>query len=263
MSNKLKMSRKRFLNIYNSDRSRNTNLTTTEEVSKSIKVTRLNEGEIEKEMDELAKASDIIAVRDEKKYLIYKQKYGNDTVNHKVIKHGGFIQYYSDGRVPLPIINDLAQVPQSEIIYACKKEHPKEDVDNVYLASMATSVVVDVPVVLPDINIYDYLFSLHPLRYHVDKVRLSFPPLQETELSSRHKKYYYLHNGKYYMKAKYKYQCFCHLQEPLSTWKMNLWIVCDDQLDREKVHNLIEKDNKKFKYSNNISLMEGIDDVSK
>ncbi|AGT13421.1 hypothetical protein BigBertha_134 [Bacillus phage BigBertha] len=251
------MSRKRILNVYNTDRSKNVNLTTAQKEGDAIKVTRLNEEELEAAMTELENKSELFPVRDDNKYLVFKQKYGNDTLQDKIFKHGGFVQYYSTGKAPVPVITSLAQVPQSEIIYACQKEHTLEDVKNVQLSSMATSVVIDVPIVLPDINVYDYLFSLYPLRYHVDKVRVSFPALAKEEIQDRHKKYYRLRNGKYYMKPEYKYECFCHLQDPLSTWKMNIWLVCDDERDKKKVDELIEKDNKKFKYTNHVSLMEG------
>lgn len=140
------MTRSGTINIHNTNRQFNLNLTTKQKESDFIKVTRLNEAEIERRMDKLKKQSDRINKRDNKKYLIYKQKYANDTVQKKIIDHGGFIYYYTTDRVPIPIINGLASVPQSEIIYFCKKEHTLEDVQNVQLASMATQVAIDVPI---------------------------------------------------------------------------------------------------------------------
>ncbi|AFQ96484.1 hypothetical protein [Bacillus phage vB_BceM_Bc431v3] len=251
------MARKKSLNIFNTDRAYNINLTTVQEEGSFIKVTKLNEEEIEQEMDQLKEESVRFNMRNDKRYLLFKQRYANDTLHEKIINHGGYIKYYSDGRVPIPVINQLSSVPQSEVIYLCKKEHTIDDVLNVQLASMATSVVVDVPIVLPDINVYDYLFSLYPLRYHVDKVRISFPPLREDEIQDRHKKFYTLYNGMYHLKAKYKYQCFCYLQEPLSTWKMNIWLTCDSQKDKKMVEDLVLKDNKRFRRMENPFVTEG------
>lgn len=241
------MARQKVLNIHNTDRMFNLNLTTIQDESNFIKVTKLNEKEIEREMDSLTAESGRFYKRDNKSYLLFKQRYPNDTLLTKVINHGGYIYYYSDGRVPIPVINQLAAVPQSEVVYLCKKEHTLEDVLNVHMTSMATKVTIDVPIVLPDINIYDYLFSLYPLRYHVDKVKISFPPLQENEIQERHREFYVYYNGMYHLKSKYKYECFCHLQEPLSTWKMNIWLVCDSKRDLKMIEDMVIRDNKRFR----------------
>lgn len=241
------MTRKKSLNVHNTDRMFNLNLTTKQDEADFIKVTRINEKEIERDMDELKKVSKRYNRRNDKKYMLYKQRYGNDTVQSKILDHGGFVYYYTQDRVPIPVINKLAGVPQSEIIYFCRREHELEDVKNIQLASMATKVTIDVPIVLPDINVYDYLFSLHPLRYHVDKVKISFPPLREDEIQNRHKKYYVYYNGAYHLKSKYKYECFRLLQEPLSTWKMNIWLVCDSKRDMKMVEDMVVRDNKRFR----------------
>lgn len=241
------MTRHKSLNVFNTDRLFNLNLTTIQEEANFIKVTRLNEKEIEKEMDQLKKESGRFNKRNDKTYLIFKERYPNDTLQTKIFNHGGYILYYSVGRVPIPVINQLASVPQSEIIYLCKKEYTLEDVLNVQLASMATKVSIDVPIVLPDINVYDYLFSLYPLRYHVDKVKISFPPLREDEIQDRHREFYVYYNGMYHLKSRYKYECFRYLQDPLSTWKMNIWLVCDSKRDKKMVEDMVVRNNKRFR----------------
>jgi len=240
------MTRKKSLNIHNTDRMFNLNLTTKQEQASFTKVTRLNERLIEREMDELKRKSTRFNKRNRKSYLLYKERYSNDTVQDKIMNHGGYIYYYTTDRVPVPVINQLANVPQSEVIYFCKKDYTAEDVRNVQLVSMATKVAIDVPIVLPDINVYDYLFSLYPLRYHVDKVNISFPALSEKEIQDRHKEFYIFYNGMYHLKAKYKYQCFQYLQEPLSTWKMNIWLICDSKRDLQMVESMVVRDNKRF-----------------
>ncbi|MGV3121029.1 hypothetical protein, partial [Lactiplantibacillus argentoratensis] len=149
----------------------------------------------------------------------------------------------------------------SEVVYNCKKEYTVEDVKNVQLVSKATQVSVDVPIVLPDINPYDYLFSLYPLRYHVDKVKISFPALREDEIQKRHKKYYVYYNGMYHLKSKYKYDCFRFIQEPLSTWKMNIWLVCDSRKDMKRVESMVVRDNKRFKKAGSKTSSQGGYDI--
>jgi hypothetical protein len=243
------MSRKKSLNIHNTDRLYNLNLTTKQEEARFIKVTRLNEKEIERDMDVLKAASTRFNRRNQKRYMLYKERYSNDTVQEKVFDHGGHVYYYTTDRVPTPVINKLASVPQSEVIYCCKKEHTIDDVMNVQFASMATKVTMDVPIVLPDINVYDYLFSLYPLRYHVDKVKISFPALSEKEIQDRHRPFYVFYNGMYHLKSRYKYECFHHLRNPLSTWKMHIWLVCDSKKDLHMVEELVTRDYKGFKSS--------------
>jgi len=246
------MARKRHLNVLNTDRIYNLNLTTKQQQANFTKVTRINEKQIEKEMDQLKAKSTRFNRRNKKAYLIYKERYGNDTVQDKIFDHGGYIYYYTTDRVPIPVISKLAATPQSEVIYFCKKEYKLEDVKNIQLASMATKVTIDVPIVLPDINVYDYLFSLYPLRYHVDKVNISFPALKESEFQDRHKEFYVFYNGMYHLKAKYKYQCFQYLQEPLSTWKMNIWLICDSAKDLHMVEDMVIRDNKRFQRSSDL-----------
>jgi hypothetical protein len=255
------MARQKVLNIHNTDRMFNLNLTTKQEEGNFVKVTRINEKEIERNMDRLKEKSTRFNRRDKSRYMLYKQRYSNDTVQDKVLDHGGFISYYTTDRVPIPVISKLASVPQSEVIYYCKREHNLEDVKNVQLASMATRVTLDVPIVLPDINPYDYLFSLYPLRYHVDKVKISFPALREDEIQPRHREFYVFYNGMYHLKSKYKYECFQHMQEPLSTWKMNIWLVCDSKRDRKMIEDMVVRDNKRFRRTSDNPSSQGGNDI--
>ncbi|AMQ66638.1 hypothetical protein BH753_gp156 [Bacillus phage Shbh1] len=247
----INMTRKKSLNVHNTDRLFNLNLTTKQEESSFIKVTSVDSASIRSRLIPLKKQSTRFSKRDKKTYMIYKQRYGDDTLQNLVFDHGGFVYYYTTDKVPIPVITKLAEVPQSEIIYFCKKEHKFDDVRNVQLASMATKVSVDVPIVLPDINPYDYLFSLYPLRYHVDKVRISFPALREGEIEDRHREYYVFYNGAYHLKSKYKYECFKYLQDPLSTWKMNIWLICDSLKDQNKIEEMIQRDHRRFRRAEN------------
>lgn len=234
------------INVHNTNRIFNCNLTTQEEVNDFIKVTSLNEDEIYKEMKELESQSKMYSIKNDKKYMLYKQRYSDDTLYLQVINHAGFVYYYTDDKVPLPIVNELSKYPNSEVIFRSRKHFSFEEVQNIQLTSMSTKVSIDVPVVLPDMNIYDYLFSLHPLRYDVDNVNISFPPLNDKEVKKRHKEYYFKKDGMYYLKTKYKYKVFSYLNEPLSTWKMNIWLVCDSEQDLESMERKITKNHKRF-----------------
>lgn len=242
------MTRRKVLNIHNTDRVFNLNLTTKQEVNKFTKVTKINERDILSRMERLRQESGRFNKRDNREYLIYKEKYPNNYLNEQIINHANKVYYYTEDRVPLHIVNSLSKTPRSEVIYKCRDTFSLEDVNNVHLTSMATKVTIDVPLVLPDINPYDYLFSLYPLRYNVDKIQLSFPSLKKEEIKKRHKEYYAYYNGAYHLKSKYKYKCFQYIQEPLSTWKMNLWLICDSEKDLHKIEQLVIKNNNRFKH---------------
>ena len=68
----MKTARKKRLNIGNTDRYFNIQLVKREDIGKKIKVTRLNEEEIEKNMDLLAARSHRMKVKDNNEYLIYQ-----------------------------------------------------------------------------------------------------------------------------------------------------------------------------------------------
>lgn len=234
--------RQKRLTIYNTDRYFNLNLMQRVEFENKIKVTKLNEQAIELEMDNLIMQSDQIAQRDDKAYIIYRESYANDRLIQKLIAHAGSITYYTTTTVPYYIVRGLANNPNSEIVYSSREDFTFDEVDNVMLSYMATSVVIDVPVVIPDINPIDLLFMLHPLKTNVDRVQLSFPRLHKEELAERHKRYYHRVGEYYEVKPKVKYRYFKHLLTSLSIWKMNIYLVCDSVEDYRMVDILRERE---------------------
>lgn len=237
------MSRLKRLNIGNTDRHYNVNLMQRQEIVDKIKITRLNEKEIEKEMDELAeKSSPRVPERNDKAYILFQESYNNDTLIAKVLNHAGSVSYYTDTVIPYYVLRRLANNLTSEAIYSVKKDYTKEELENIQLSFMACPVVVDCPVVVPDINPYDILFALHPLKTSVDKVQVSFPWLSEKEYSDRHKPYYHKVGDHYEATPQTKYRYFKYIQTSLSIWAMNIWLVCDSFTDMIDVQDLIEKE---------------------
>lgn len=238
------------LNIYNTDRHFNINLMKREDIARKIKVNRLNEKEIEKEMDELSEVSVVTPVwtmnmKNEKSYLLYQEKYTNDTLIQKLFKHAGSVSYYTDTIVPYYVIEQIAKNLTSEVIYPTKPKYENREIENIQLAFTACPVTIDCPVVIPDVSPYDVLFALHPLKTSVDKVQISFPWLSESEISDRHRRYYHKVGDHYEVKAKYKYQFFKYVQTSLSIWAMNIWIVCDSDEDFANVDYYVQKEKNK------------------
>lgn len=215
----------------------------SQDIEDKIKVHRLNEKVIETEMDILEQKSRHLSLRDTKAYLIYQEKYTNDKLIRKIISHGGGVSYYTSSVVPYYVLKQLANHTESEVVYAVKKEFTDREKENIELSFMATKVIIDCPMILPDMSPYDLLFALHDLKTNVDKVQLSFPPL--TEVGERHEEYYEQRNGKYYVKPNYKYMFFKYIQHSLSLWKMNIWIVADSPEDYNKLERIINKEKEK------------------
>lgn len=230
------------LNIGNSDRHFNVNVMRRKEIEEKTKITRLNEKKIEEAMDVMIERSKRYPLRDGNSYIIYQERYTNDRLIQKLAKHAGQVTYYTDTIIPYYVIKQLADSPDSECIYAVRKEFNQKEVENIELCSMATNVVIDVPIILPDTSPYDLLFSLHALKTHVEEVQLSFPSIERAHIRKEHLKYYTEVDGMYLIKPKYQYEFFNYVQRSLSIWKMNLWLVAENEFQYKKLHTYIEKE---------------------
>ncbi|AAY53369.1 hypothetical protein [Listeria phage P100plus] len=237
--------RKKRLNIYNTDRYFNMNLMKRSAIEKSIKVTRLNEKEIEEEMDKLAEGSTRFNKKNKKSYLLYQEKYTNDRLIQKLFAHGGSVTYYTNSIIPYYVIKHMAQSTTSKAVYSVKKEFTEEQVKNIELTKMATTVIIDVPVVVPDVSPYDVLFSLHPLKTDVDGVQFSFPRLGKSEIQKRHLPFYELKGKVYELRPEIKYEYVKYTQVSLSIWGMYLWLVCNSEEDFQEIDKLLQKDLKR------------------
>lgn len=241
-----KAPRVKRLNIYNTDRHYNFNLAMRSDIESKIKVTRLNEQEIEAEMDMLRDSSGVLLKRNNKEYIIYQEKYKNDRLIQKLMAHAGGVSYYTNTIVPYHILKELAKNLNGECIYALKKKYTLEEIYNINLAFMATRVVIDVPVVLPNLNPYDVLFSLFDLKTDVDNVQFSFPPLRDYELGERNKHFYELkEDGLYYMKDRYRFSFFKYVQTSMSIWNMNIVLICESEKMFDTLESKVVKDRKK------------------
>lgn len=213
---------------------------TRDAIADKIKIHRLNEDEIEKDMDKMKEKSKRFPIKDNKEYIIFQEKYTNDRLIRKVIQHGGTVSYYTDSIVPYYVLKQLATHTDSEVIYQIREQFTDNQIENVNLAFMATQVVIDCPVVVPDNSPYDILFSLHDLKTDVDHVQLSFPPLRDIE--ERHEEYYEKReDGLYHLKPGYQYRYYEYIEKSLSLWAMNIFIITNTEYDHEELSKIIDK----------------------
>lgn len=233
--------RKKSLTIHNTDRYVNIKLLEKYKIDQSTKVTSLNKKEIEKKLLKLKKKSRRLPLKDDENYILYDETYMDDGFAELIMQHSGGISYYTESTVPYYIIEHLASKSDSQAIYAIKKEYSNKEVDNIELASMATETVIDLPVVLPYTNPYDVMFSLHPLKVHVDKVHLSFPPLRESELMECSKDFYELKEDElYHADVASRFEFVRYIRESLSIWKMNIYLICEDKDSYLESHMILD-----------------------
>ena len=233
--------RKKSLTIHNTDRYVNIKLLEKYKIDQSTKVTSLNKKEIEKKLLKLKKKSRRLPLKDDENYILYDETYMDDGFAELIMQHSGGISYYTENTVPYYIIEHLASKSDSQAIYAIKKEYSNKEVANIELASMATETVIDLPVVLPYTNPYDVMFSLHPLKVHVDKVHLSFPPLSESELMECSKDFYELkEDGLYHADVSSRFEFVRYIRESLSIWKMNIYLICEDKDSYLESHMILD-----------------------
>lgn len=189
-------------------------------------------------MDDLESKSSRYVMRDDRHYLLFNEKYNNDKLIEKIIKHGGKVTYYTDTVVPYYVFKDLAKHQDSTVVYRMRKDFTDKEVDNIALSFMGTKVVVDISVVLPNVNPYEIIRQLHSVKTNVDEVHLSFPRLKEVD--TKQKKFYDFDGEAYTMKPEYKVDFADRIRVSLSVWKMYIYILTDDK-DHTDVQSVIDK----------------------
>jgi len=248
------MARKRRLNIGNTDRVFNLTLVDKSDFDYSV-VTTQTQDEITKHIEQQAKESGLLAERDDKHYLIFKSPLANDSLNQNLFRYGGQVTYYSDGVVPYPIVQLLSENRKfSKVCYQFKKQYDIEEIKNVNLVAMAGTVVLDLPIVYSQMTPYQVLVSLFDLRYKVDRVELAFPALSVEDVEGNPSlREFYIQSesdsATYELKSEYKYEFFDEIRDSLSSWKMNVFLICDNEKDHKRLAKLQEVDSKKRKGS--------------
>lgn len=237
------MAKSKSLTIYNSDRYFNINTKNKEDISKAIKVTHSNEEQIEESLDRLAKQPSRYVLKDNKSYMLFNEKYNNDRLIEKVCKHGGEVLYYTDSVIPYYVFKDLSTNQNSQVIYRMREKFSDKEIDNIALSFMGTKVVIDISIVLPYVNPYQVIRSLHDIRTNVDEVHLTFPKLRKIE--KEQEKFYYYDGEGYVLKPEYKVDFAKRIRVSLSVWKMYIYILTSEE-DEQEVTEEINK-LKKFK----------------
>jgi hypothetical protein len=238
------MAKNKTLTIYNSDRYFNIHTKDRDKINEAIKVTHANEDQVEQDMDKLITKSRRYTIRDNKHYMLFNEKYNNDRLIEKVCNHGGKVTYYTDSVVPYYVLKDLSNHPNSEVVYRMRNQFSAKEIDNIALSFMGTKVIIDISVVLPTVNPYDIIRSLHDIKTNVDEVHLSFPRIKD--ITEKQGKFYVYDGEAYDLQAHYKVDFADRIRVSLSVWKMYIYILTStrDYDDVTKVINRIKKHRK-------------------
>lgn len=232
------LAKNKSLTIGNTDRYFNIHLKHRNELDNFVKVTRRNENKIEREMDLLIDKSKRYTIRDDKKYLLFNEKYNNDRLIDKLTKHSGEMRFYTNGNAPYYVVKGLANHKKSSIVYNLRKGFTQQEIENISLSFMATKVIVDVPIIIPDINPYEVLDSLSYIKTNVDEVHVSFPRLKKIRPDQE---FYYDFDGEFYdIKPSEKIKYTEYLRASLSIWKMYLYVIANTDSDYKELDTIIE-----------------------
>lgn len=240
--------RDKRLNVHNTDKMFNLRFFLRDK-NDIVKVSILNREAIRKDMQSLKEESTLIPKRDTKTYIIFQEVMQDDALVQDIFNHGGFVTYYSDGNIPYHIVKLLHKNKKtSRVMVLIKSTYGYEEIRDIALTSMSGTVCVDVPIVYGVSDYTQVVAGLSDIRYRVDRVELSFPPLTEkeynkaVEINTNVRKYYKKKEGKYYLKSEYKYNFFNYIRNACSHWKMYLYLLCDNEQDLKKLTALKEKD---------------------
>lgn len=232
------MAKNKTLTIYNSDRYFNIDTKDRDKISEHIKVTRLNEDEVERDLDIIKNKSTRYKLKDDKSYILFNERYNNDRLIEKVCNHGGEVTYYTESVVPYYVLKQLSNSNNSSVVYKMRESFTNREIDNIALSFMGTKVIIDISVVLPKVNPYEVLRNLHPIKTNVDEVHLTFPRLKEIEPGQE--RFYKFDGEGYELLAKYKVDFAERVRVSLSVWKMYIYILTSKH-DHEEVTEQIDK----------------------
>lgn len=210
------------LNINNTYRSLNLNTTLGYDPNKVRKVTAVNKQQI---------LTDIKHKQYADRYILFHTRAArslgeDDKLNRAILRTPRPVSYYTTNVVPIHILLRLADKKDCEVVYNIAKEFTLEQIKNIETANMLCRTVVSCPLVFPDVNYRDILFSLWDLRYILDRVKLEFPDLTKKQIGDRVNYYEYNKITQLYqLRKRYKYQYYQDLHEVLARWRIQLWLL--------------------------------------
>lgn len=234
---------KRLL-INNADRFYNLNLIHEKQLNDLIKVNPSTIKQVKQQLKELKTnlgENDPLGLHKHNTddYLVFDFHDNRNNIIDEIIRYGDFLYFYTNQIVQDNLISKFAKANHREIVFDYDSVLTNQAyVDNIKLCHMAcsTSMYIDFN---PLNNPYDLLFKLYNFKYNIDRLYFHFKELDEVPYNK--KKYFNNHNGKYVLKAKYKFLIYKAIKVSISIWSMNLYIITGNDIYQLRDMGIMDK----------------------
>ena len=245
---KKRKGRQKHLTIYNTDKYYNLVLSPASEVRDRVPVNMLTKADIDTYM---ATTSPADILMDNKKFVYDQGSLLDDNYVITMIRKGMDVNYHTRdhrkghaGLVPDDVLSAYALSNQGAVVFGMEADPHRDYITNVEKAHEATRVIIDCPVVLPDVEANKVVFALAPLSTNVDEVQVDVMPLHDTEMVDFRKAYYYysIADDLYVPYPKSKFDWFKYIKNPLSGWGMVINMFYWDDADKTAIEDLVKKD---------------------
>lgn len=245
---KKRKGRQKHLTIYNTDKYYNLAQTSAQEVKDRIPVNMLTKAEIDTYM---ATTSPADIIMDNKRYIYDQGSLLDENYVITMIKKGMDVYYHTRdprkghaGTVPDAILEAFATSNKGAVVFGMEAEPHRDYTVSVEKAHEATKVIIDCPVVLPDVEANKVVMALAPLSTNVDEVQVDMMPLHESEISDFRKAYYFYSIAEdwYTPYPKSKFDWFKRIKNPLSGWGMIINMLYWNEADKTAMADLVKKD---------------------
>lgn len=245
---KKRKGRQKHLTLYNTDKYYNLTQTSAKEVKDRIPVNMLTKADIDTYMA-ITSPADILM--DNKKYIYDQGSLLDENYVITMIKKGMDVYYHTRdprkghaGLVPGTILEAFAASNKGAVVFGMEAEPHRDYIVSVEKAHEATRVIIDCPVVLPDVEANKVVMALAPLSTNVDEVQVDMMPLHEEEISDFRRAYYFYDITKdwYTPYPKSKFDWFKRIKNPLSGWGMIINMMYWSDSDKTGMAELVKKD---------------------
>lgn len=242
---------KKHLTIYNTDHYKNYASTTEAEMDNVVALTGKN---LSAYYEELLKHAKLGISQDKRNflYVLSGEAYANEDMLAKFIDLGVHIQVLTMGLLSDTILDALAGNKHTSAVYILRSNPAEIVIDNVMKAHEATKVIMDCPVILPDISGYKVIEALSNYRVAIDELQLDFPVLNDKELgvdtrgnvlgSINRKPFYYSDlSGKWHVYTEKKYSFYKSIEPSCSSWGIYIKVICEDYSSKQELDKMAQK----------------------
>lgn len=245
---KSRKGRKKHLTLYNTDKFYNLTLSLVDEVKDRQPVNVLTKADIDKYILE---TNPVDLLTDNRKFMYDQGALIDDNYVITMIKKGMDVYYHTmdpraghAGTVPDDVLDAYAQSNRGAVVFGMEKEPHRDYVTSVEKAHEATKVIIDCPVVIPDVEPNQVVMALAPLSTNVDEVQVDMMPLHDGEMADFRKAFYYysIADDLYRPYPQSKFDWFKVIKNPLSGWGMSINLFYQDETEKKALDSLVAKD---------------------